>query len=73
MDNDNGVPWRCDGSYGASVFNVSISFVFWSWTVGSNKKHDTLFYFNSLSSSSALVALDTISLAPIPVTPILVT
>jgi len=70
---DNGEPRRCEGSYGASVFNVSISLVFCNWTVGSNKKQDTLFSLNSLSSSAAVVALDTISLAPIPATPILVT
>jgi len=70
---DNGEPKRCEASSGARVFNVSMSLMFCNWTVGSNKKQDTLLSFNSLSSSAAVVALDTISLAPIPATPILVT
>lgn len=67
-----GAPKRWELSYGARVVNESISLLFCNCTFGSNKKQLTLFSFNSLSSSAAVVAFDTISLAPIPATPILV-
>ena len=70
--NFKGDPKLCEASSGTSPFNESISEVFWSKTLGSKIMHDTLLSLSSLSSSAAVVALETMSLAPIPDTPTLV-
>ena len=56
---------------GARVFSESMSLFFYSCTLGSKIKHEMLLSFSSLSSSAAVVAFDTISLAPMPEIPIL--
>lgn len=69
--NLRGVPSCWLDSYGAILFNVSISLLFWIWTFGSNIKQLILFYCNYLSIYDAVLALEIKSLAPIPAVPIL--
>ena len=69
----NGAPKACEESSGARVLSESMRVFFSSSTLGSKIKHEMLFSCNYLSSSAAVVAFETKSLAPMPETPILVT